>query len=57
MVVAQHLENYAKKVETLIETSHTHPKSAEEADQNAEVTEDHTETNQEFQSFRSNRGC
>lgn len=49
MVVAQHLENYAKKVETLIETSHTHPKSAEEADQNAEVTEDHTETNQEFQ--------
>lgn len=52
MVMAQHLENYASKIDTLIEVSHTHPSTTSEGheDQNSGLAESpETETSQEFQ--------
>ena len=51
MVMAQHLENYINKIDTLISSNHQHPKLEEEEKQNSGLTDDSADNkaNQEFQ--------
>ena len=51
MVMAQHLENYINKIDTLVASSHQHLKLEEEERQSSGLTDDSTDTeaNQKFQ--------